>query len=238
VVISTINGPAQLALIEAASLSNVNRFIPSEFGGLPNLRPATSPFDQGRHAALLRLAELSPLGLTSTVFSCGIFYERFAPGGLQQSQLGLSGHIAGEGDYLMNFRHCRAEIPFETIAGPSSYVCMTSAQDLARAVVVALDLSSWPKVFRLRGDRLTAEDIVGIAEQVRGEYLDYPSLTPAFPSSKTVSIIKLTVCRRAFPTLDPHARHPTRRADLRAGGSADGKGNPAAASGCDGGGAI
>jgi hypothetical protein len=168
VVISTISGPAQLALIEAAAHCHVSRFIPSEFGGLPSLRPATSPFDQGRHAALQRLAELTSSGMVSTVFSCGIFYERFAPGGLQQSQLGLSSHIAGEGDYLMNFRNCQAEIPFESIAGPSPYVCMTATQDLARAVVIALDLSSWPKVFQLRGDRLTVEDIVSIAEQVRG----------------------------------------------------------------------
>jgi hypothetical protein len=45
---------------------------------------------------------------------------------------------------------------------------MTSAQDVARAVVVSLDLTSWPKVFQLRGDRLTVEHVVGIAEQVRG----------------------------------------------------------------------
>lgn len=167
-VISTITGPAQLALIEATAHSRVSRFIPSEFSGLPTLRPPDSPFDLGRHAALQRLAELSSLGMTSAVFSCGIFYEHFGPGGLQQSQLGLSGHIAGEGDYLLNFRRCRAEIPFETIAGPSPYVCLTAAQDLARAVVAALDLASWPKVFLLRGDRLTVEDIVGIAEQVRG----------------------------------------------------------------------
>lgn len=170
VVISTISGRAQLALINAASVSQVRRFIPSEFAGNPGLRPANDPFDQGRHAALQRLAELESMGMNSTVFSCGLFYERFAPGGLQQSQLGLSSHIAGEGEYLLDFRRCRAEVPYYSIAGPPVYVCMTSAQDAARAVVASLDLASWPKIFQLRGDRLTVEHVVGIAEQVRGSF--------------------------------------------------------------------
>jgi hypothetical protein len=168
VVISTISGRAQLALIDAAAISRVRRFVPSEFAELPSLRPVNDPFDQGRHAALQKLAQLESSGMISTVFSCGIFYERFAPGGLQQSQLGLNGHIASEGDYLLNFRHCRAEVPYASIAGPPVYVCMTSISDIARAVVAALDLNSWPKAFQLRGDRLTVEQIVGIAEQVRG----------------------------------------------------------------------
>ena len=52
----------------------------------------------------------------------------------------------------MDIRHCRAEVPF-TIGGPPPQICMTSAQDVARAVVSALDLISWPKIFKLRGDR-------------------------------------------------------------------------------------
>lgn len=168
VVISTITGRAQLALIDAAAVSHVRRFIASEFAGLPSSRPINDPFDQGRHIALQRLAHLAPSGMISTVFSCGIFYERFGVGGMAAAQLGLSSHIAGEGEYLMSFRHCRAEIPYNSIAIPPPYVCMTSAQDVARAVVAALDLTSWPEVFQLRGDRLTVEQIVGIAEQVRG----------------------------------------------------------------------
>ena len=179
VVISTICGRAQLALIDAAAISHVSRFIASEFTGLPSLRPVNDPFDQGRYAALQRLSELESSGMVSTVFSCGILYERFAPGGLQQSQIGLDSHIAGEGDYLMDFRHARAEIPLESIAGPSPYICLTAVQDLARAVVAALDLMSWPKVFQLRGDRLTAEHIVSIAEQVQGTSILWknPSIT-------------------------------------------------------------
>lgn len=106
--------------------------------------------------------------MISTIFSCGVFYERFAPGGMQGFQLGLGSNIAGEGEYLLDFRQCRAEVPYYSIAGPPVYVCMTSAQDVARAVVAALDLTSWPEVFQIRGDRLTVEHIVSLAEQVRG----------------------------------------------------------------------
>lgn len=103
-----------------------------------------------------------------TIFTCGVFYERFAPGGMKSYQIGTRSPIGGEGEYLMDFRRAVATLLSDNAAGQPVYVCMTSANDVARFVVAALDLRSWPREFRLRGERMTAASIVAIAEQVRG----------------------------------------------------------------------
>lgn len=169
-VISTISGNAQLALIDAAAASHVRRFVPSEFGGPPSLRPQGDLLDEGRHAAIQRLHQLESTGMRFTVFTCGIFYERFAPGGMAARQLGLRSQIGEEGAYLMNFRQRTAQIPYSTATGTSACVCLTSVVDVARFVVAALDLPAWPREFRLRGERLSVRDLVAIAEQVQGSF--------------------------------------------------------------------
>jgi hypothetical protein len=84
------------------------------------------------------------------------------------SQIGLGSNIGQEGDYLMDFRRRRAQVPYLNAAGQPATICMTSAADVARFVVAALDLPSWPREFRLRGERLTVRDVVAIAEDIQG----------------------------------------------------------------------
>ncbi|KEF58424.1 uncharacterized protein A1O9_06350 [Exophiala aquamarina CBS 119918] len=167
-VISTISGNPQIALIDAAASAHVRRFVPSEFSGPPSLRPPNDILDNGRRAAILRLHQLESTGMRFTVFSCGIFYERFAPGGMASSQIGLHSPVGREGDYLMDFRNGRAQIPFQTTSTTPASICMTSARDVARFLVEALDLPSWPREFRLRGERMNVREVIAIAEQVRG----------------------------------------------------------------------
>lgn len=83
-------------------------------------------------------------------------------------QIGLSSAISGEGDYVMNLRSARAQIPYYNAAGQSVYVCMTSAKDVARFVVAALDLPHWPTELRMRGERMSVSQLVGIGEHLRG----------------------------------------------------------------------
>lgn len=132
------------------------------------MRPQNDLLDNGRRAAILRLHQHEALGMRFTVFTCGVLYERFAPGGMAASQIGLRSNIGQEGDYLMDFRNRRAQIPYLNTAGQPATICMTSAHDVARMVVAALDLPSWPREFRLRGERLTVRDVVAIAEEVQG----------------------------------------------------------------------
>ncbi|KAJ4518905.1 hypothetical protein HRR78_001116 [Exophiala dermatitidis] len=190
-VISTISGNPQLALIDAAAAVHVRRFVPSEFCGpppslympspSPSPPPHGLPVDNERHAAALqRLSQLEsqPNGMTFTVFTCGIFYERFAPGGLAASQIGLTNNndIAHEGAYLMDFRRRTAQIPFAVDVtatgggggpGPAT-ICMTAARDVARFVIAALELPVWPREFRFCGERMTVREVVAIAESIQG----------------------------------------------------------------------
>ncbi len=105
------------------------------------------------------------------VFTCGIFYERFQPGGMATSQLGVNSSIGQEGDYIMNYRRRVAQLPYNTNTGHSASVSMIGARDLAQAVVGALSLSSWPREYRVRGERLSVRDLVAVAEQVQGKPL-------------------------------------------------------------------
>lgn len=82
-VISTVSGQAQLNLIEAAAQAHVRRFVPSEFGGPPGLRPDGDPLDNKRRDAIVLLAKRKDShGMQFAIFVCGVFFERFGPGGL------------------------------------------------------------------------------------------------------------------------------------------------------------
>ncbi|PSR89030.1 isoflavone reductase [Coniella lustricola] len=167
-VISTIPGEAQLNLIDAARHAHVGTFVPSEFEGPLAQRPTSDdPLDRGSRAALHLLNEWSQSTSGShrmryTVFSCGIFYERFAPGGLASFNIGVGENIPNAGDYLVNVDAASAEVVEQTAYGRPVEVSMTSVQDVARFLAAAIEIgpSHWPKEFRMRGDHMTITDIV------------------------------------------------------------------------------
>ncbi|KAK2758971.1 hypothetical protein FQN54_003069 [Arachnomyces sp. PD_36] len=168
-VISTISGAAQISLIDAAAHVHVRRFVPSEFEGRPALSPQQpDALDRGKAASLTRLQYYQKYGMEYTCFVCGIFYERFAPGGMASLQLGHGTNISGEGDYVMDIRKRKAHVPFYSNAGQVVRTCMTSAEDVARFVVAALELPQWPTEFRMRGDRMSVSEIVQVAEAMTG----------------------------------------------------------------------
>lgn len=170
-VISTVSGTAQLALIDAAASVHVRRFAPAEFEGPPALRPPQVLPDRDKDASLARLRQYAQhpnYSMAYTVFTCGILYERFAPGGMAASAIGTECGIGGEGEYLMNIRSMRARIPHYNVAGEVVHICMTSAEDVGRFVVAALELPQWPEELRMRGERMSASDVVRVAEVMRG----------------------------------------------------------------------
>jgi hypothetical protein len=166
-VISTVSGNAQLALIDAALHAHVRRFAPAEFEGLPALRPVPDALDRGRRAALQRLHQYEARGMRYCVFACGIFYERFAPGGMIGANIGRGSGISGEGDYVMNVRRMTAQIPHDP-EGQPALVCVTSAQDVGRFVAAAVGIPQWPREFRMCGERTDFSILVGAAELMRG----------------------------------------------------------------------
>lgn len=186
VVISTISGSEQLNLIDAARRARVRRFVPSEFEGDLQHRPANDPFDQGSHAArelLDRLARTTDMNFT--VFSCGLFMERFGPGGLQAYALGSSSGVQGPSDYIVDVAAATAEVVETDRRGRAAQVSLTSVYNLVQFVAAAIDqgVDSWPREFRMRGDQMTIRELVATCSNVRGGWCPAQSFAIFLPKS-------------------------------------------------------
>lgn len=177
-VISTISGVEQLNLIDAARRARVRTFVPSEFEGALGHRPApgSDPFDNDSSIALdelRRWASSRHYPMKHTVFSCGIFYERFAPGGLRSYNMGASCRIPNQGDYLIDVGLGTAELPESNSQGRPVQITLTSAVDVARFVAAAIELGldNWPREFKMRGARITPQRIQYFCGEVRQSML-------------------------------------------------------------------
>jgi hypothetical protein len=165
-VISTVTGPNQILLIKAAVAARVRRFAPAEFEGLPQLRPANDPFDRQRTNALNWLRHFKG-SIQYTVFACGIFYERFQPGGLPRAGVARTTGYHGEGSYMMDCAKMTAELPAGTSNQPDVTICMTSIRDVARFVTKAIDLPTWPLELRMCGERVTVHNLTILVQRLR-----------------------------------------------------------------------
>jgi nucleoside-diphosphate-sugar epimerase len=175
VLISTIAGNEQLNLIDAARKARVRLFVPAEFEGAINHRPhgedpiapsSAVALDMLRHWAASRSHNMQ-----YTVFSCGILYERFAPGGLfRRYGMGTSSGVPNQGDYLVDVGSGTADFVEFNSRGQPVQVSMMSVTDVARFVAAAIELGpgDWPREFKMRGDRMTVRDIVTACSNVRG----------------------------------------------------------------------
>lgn len=180
-VISTIPGQSQLNLIDAARHARVRTFVPSEFEGAVGHRPTSDDaLDRGSGDALRLLGEWSQPSSNShalryTVFSCGVFYERFQPGGLgTMLNIGAGSNIHSPGSYLLNVDTAGAEIVNLNAQGRPVVVSMTSLCDVARFVAAAIEIGPdrWPRELRMRGDQLSVMNIVGACSTAsRSEFI-------------------------------------------------------------------
>ncbi|KAI9167616.1 hypothetical protein HJFPF1_03749 [Paramyrothecium foliicola] len=167
--VSTISGHEQLNLINAAAHGRVRLFVPSEFEGSLSRRPAQNdPLDRGSSQALELLRHWSRASrkMRYTVFSCGIFMERFY--GLSSLNMGYGEGVPNAGDYLINVCTATAEYAEKDSRGNAVRVCLTSVHDLVSFIVAAVELGlkSWPHEWTLRGDRLAVRDIAGTCSLV------------------------------------------------------------------------
>ncbi|KAH6899930.1 hypothetical protein B0T10DRAFT_554482 [Thelonectria olida] len=166
-VISVVQGAEQLTLITAAANAGVQLFVPSEFEGKLNKRPSRNdPLDAGGYAAqaralLRRYAEGG--GMQYTVFSCGIFMERFHPSGLAAFGMGESSGLSDPGMYLLDLTNTAAEIVERNEKGHSVRICMTSVYDVAQFIVAAIQLNpgTWGREWTMKGDKMSLQDLVG-----------------------------------------------------------------------------
>lgn len=172
--ISTVCGAEQMNLIDAARRARVRRFVPSEFEGAISHRPAgDDPLNHDSPAArnlLQSWSQSSSPRMRFTVFSCGVFYERFAPGGLQTYNMGANLRIQGQGHYMIDVEQGTGDIPIADPRGNPVSLVLTSAFDVARfvAAVVELGIENWPEEFRVLGARLTTQRLVQVCEEIRG----------------------------------------------------------------------
>ena len=162
-VISTISGPEQINLILAAGDGRVRHFVPAEFEGSLSHRRPHDPLDQSSTQALDLMRHLDQRRrMRFTVFSCGVLMETFLPHGLGTLGIGYGTGVANAGDYLANTNARTAEYPEHNSNGEQIRICLTSACDLVRFMIAAIDLcpSTWPREFTLRGDRMTLRQVV------------------------------------------------------------------------------
>ncbi|KAJ3528009.1 hypothetical protein NM208_g10421 [Fusarium decemcellulare] len=166
-VISIVSGNEQLNLINAAAQSGVQLFVPSEFEGALDKRPSENdqldPASSSSQARTLLRRCARSSQMKWTVFSCGVFMERFLPQGLGSLMIGYGKNLSDPGSYLLDMNSYTAEYVEKDARGRTVRVCMTSVYDVARFVVAAIDLgpANWPREFTMRGDRLSVRDVVG-----------------------------------------------------------------------------
>lgn len=168
-VISTVTGRPQLRLIEAAIRCRVRRFAPAEFEGQSILRAPNTILDRGKSSALARLQQCAAF-IQYTVFVCGVFYERFAVGGLRAHQIGAN-IASGEGDYITDLRAMSARAPVYDATNNWSHICLTSIHDVAKFVVRSLDIPHWPVEMSMCGDRMSVNALIELIKTCRGIYV-------------------------------------------------------------------
>ena len=161
-VISTISGydkktlaDTQLALLDASVKAGAKRFAPSEFSvhSTPNNR-----IEVWRHKWTV-VEALRKSGLEYTLFEPGVFTNYLGEG-----TEGL-GHLHPL-RFTFDVENCTMRIPGDG----SGELVMTRVEDVGRFVAASLDLPSWPEISQMRGDKKTLNEIVKLAEAVRGRF--------------------------------------------------------------------
>ena len=170
-VISTVTGPEQLSLITAAGYSRVRYFVPAEFEGKIDRRPSNNdPLDHGSTEARALLRQWQASGMQYTIFSCGIFMERFHPSGLNTFGVGSSSGVVNAGDYILNLPNASATYVELNAQNRNVRIRLTSIYDVAAFVVAAVEYgpANWPREFTMAGDRLSLIDLVGVCSRQFG----------------------------------------------------------------------
>ncbi|KFY41628.1 hypothetical protein V494_02898 [Pseudogymnoascus sp. VKM F-4513 (FW-928)] len=153
---------SQLNLIEgAARASSVERFAPSEFG-LDYLEVAKVDLDF--HAVAFKVAAIDKLkefpSLKYIRFITGTFMDFFGPPPNPPQVNVIS--------IIIDPENAKAAIPGDG----SSTILITHTTDVARFVAAALSLPDWPEKLIIQGDRLTLNEVVAVAESVKGSKFD------------------------------------------------------------------
>ena len=144
---------AHLALLDAAKKAGVSRFMPPEFG-VECLQDDPVEFFRFK-AQIVEAVKAS--GLEYTLFENGTFMNYLASG------------TPGTGYFPVNMftvdvGKCTALVPGDG----TSRIVLTRAEDAAAFVAALLDLPTWPVVSNVSGSCITWNDLLSVAETIRG----------------------------------------------------------------------
>ena len=171
-VISTVSGASQRNLINAAGYNRVGTFIPSEFEGPLSRRPTRrDPLGRGSIEAISLLQQWShSQQMQYTVFSCGIFMERFHPLGIGSFGIGYGDDVDQPGSFIMNINDGWAEYTDRNNRGNTVRICVTSIYDLVRFIRAAVDMGpeDWPREYTMNAERIALRDLVHTCGLVQG----------------------------------------------------------------------
>ncbi|GFF44751.1 isoflavone reductase homolog P3 [Aspergillus udagawae] len=147
---------SQLNLIQAAEISNVTkRFVPSEYSFIQtkDLLPVDPSIQHWLDAA--ELLQKSHLQYTRVI--PGFFMDYW---GMPVVRTNLTPCTFG-----INIQHCQAAIPGDG----NDVICMTYTYDMAAFVLRLLDVEDWPEFSIVVGDEVTYNQLLEMAEEIRGQ---------------------------------------------------------------------
>ncbi|UPK98960.1 hypothetical protein LCI18_009895 [Fusarium solani-melongenae] len=158
------SGRAQLNLIEAARRSRcVSRFIPSEYGGI-DYAPDPEYFP-------MRIRHIPPylykVEAAKALEASGLEYARISNGLLLDywSAPRLPTYLRELYVMWVDFANNFAALPGDG----SATIVVTHSRDIGRAVARLLTLDRWEPKYSVIGNRLTMNQIVQMAEDIKGE---------------------------------------------------------------------
>lgn len=156
----------QLALLDAAKVAKVRRFVPSDWAN--PLYDRISAY-KGK-GVVWQAVEAS--GLEHTRFINGIFMNLWGLGASKNKAEALGGYDGPS--FVVEFNTAKATIPGDG----SDLLVFSRLQDIARFTVAALDLDKWEKDSVIVGDKLSYNDVILLAEEQMGKkfHVTYVSL--------------------------------------------------------------
>ncbi|KIW82787.1 hypothetical protein Z517_02030 [Fonsecaea pedrosoi CBS 271.37] len=148
-----VEGASEISLVKAAAkASTTKRFIASEYG---TVAPAEKLLPQHEHR-LATIAELKKTDLEWTRVHNGYFLDYFGIPYIETHMTPVS--------FVVDMANKAAAIP----GTGNDLVCFTYTKDLAKFVVAALDLEHWDESLFCYGDKVTWNEFLAIAEEMRG----------------------------------------------------------------------
>ncbi|KIX93964.1 uncharacterized protein Z520_10301 [Fonsecaea multimorphosa CBS 102226] len=169
-----VEGASEISLVKAATKANTTkRFMASEFGTLaPEEKDLQLPQHEHR---LATIAELQKTDLEWTRLHNGYFLDYFGIPYIESNMTPVA--------FAVDMANKAAAIP----GTGNDMTAFTYTKDVAKFVVAALDLEHWDEALFCYGDKVTWNEFLAIAEEMRGS-----KFTVAYDSAEKLASGEMT----------------------------------------------